>query len=124
MPVARLGVRAVPTYFRPQFQKHAGEVCGGVELVLVDESKVAAYRLGVELIVAFKSRAPSAFAWRAKPYEFVADRPAIDLLTGTDELRLALEGESGLSSWLASWSADEAEFREERREVLLYPEDA
>ena len=29
-----MGVAAVPTYFRPQFQKHRGEVCGGVELVV------------------------------------------------------------------------------------------
>ena len=29
-----MGVAAVPTYFRPQFQKHRGEVCGGVELVI------------------------------------------------------------------------------------------
>ena len=35
LPLRALGVAAVPTYFRPQFQKHRGEVCGGVELVIV-----------------------------------------------------------------------------------------
>jgi len=122
MPLERLGVRPIPTYFRPQFQKHAGSVCGGVELAVVDETRVAAFRYGVELLVVLKSVAPRAFAWRREPYEFVADRPAIDLLAGTDELRLALEGAGGLEAWIASWQKDEEEFRSEREEILLYRE--
>ncbi|MCB1007475.1 MAG: DUF1343 domain-containing protein [Acidobacteria bacterium] len=120
MPLARFGVRPIPTYFRPQFQKHAGSVCGGVELALVDESRVAAFRYGVELLAVIKSVAPRAFEWRSEPYEFVADRPAIDLLAGTDELRLALEGAASLGEWVASWERDEREFRSEREEILLY----
>ncbi len=121
--LARFGVQAVPTYFRPQFQKHRGQVCGGVELLLVDASRVAAYRCGIELLVAARSTAADAFGWRAEPYEFVSDRPAIDLLTGGDDFRRALEGEGGLDEWIASWTTDEAEFRRERRDALLYPEE-
>lgn len=121
-PARRFGVRAIPTYFRPQFQKHAGAVCGGVELAVVEPARVAGYRLGVEVLSALKSTAPQAFAWRSAPYEFVADRPAIDLLSGGDDLRRALEGGGDLGSWLDGWAADEGEFREERRAALLYPE--
>ena len=121
--LGRFGVQAVPTYFRPQFQKHRGQVCGGVELLLVDPSRVAAYRCGIELLVAARSAAAAAFGWRAEPYEFVSDRPAIDLLTGGDDFRRALEGEGGLDEWIASWTTDEAEFRRERRDALLYPEE-
>ena len=120
-PLARFGVRAVPTYFRPQFQKHRGEVCGGVELVVVDPAKVAGYRVGIELLIALKSCSPRAFRWREAPYEFVADRPAIDLLTGGDDFRRAIEGGGVLDRWLDSWERDEREFREERAEILLYP---
>lgn len=121
-PLRSFGVRAVPTYFRPQFQKHRGEVCGGVELVIVDPLRVAGYRLGIELLVALKSVAPGAFRWREAPYEFVADRPAIDLLTGGDAFRRAVEGGGNLDGWLATWKSDEREFRAERAEILLYPE--
>ena len=31
------------------------------------------------------------FAWRTEPYEFVADRPAIDLLTGDPAVRLHID---------------------------------
>ena len=33
----------------------------------------------------------AAFAWRTEPYEFVSHRPAIDLLTGGDAVRLGIE---------------------------------
>lgn len=123
-PLAALGVRALPTYFRPWNQKHRGEICGGVELVVGEAAGVAAYRFGVELLSALAREAGERFRWREAPYEFVADRPAIDLLAGTDRLRAALGRDGSLAEWIASWGADEAAFREERRAALLYPEAA
>lgn len=114
------GVRLVPTYFRPQFQKHAGEVCGGVEILVMDRAAVAPYRLGVELLVALHGLDPSQFAWRHEPYEFVADLPAIDLLTGSDQLRHSLDSGHDLEPWLDSWAVDEEGFRREREAILLY----
>ncbi|HSL83020.1 MAG TPA: DUF1343 domain-containing protein [Thermoanaerobaculia bacterium] len=116
------GVAAVPCYFRPQFQKHAGEVCGGIELKVTDPRELRPYRLGVELLAVLAEVAPDAFAWRDAPYEFVTDRPAIDLLTGSADFRHALESGRGLDAWIESWRQDEAAFLEERRPALLYPE--
>jgi uncharacterized protein YbbC (DUF1343 family) len=120
------GVAFLPTFFRPQFQKHAGEVCGGVELVVTDAASFRPYRAGVEVLAALACLAP--LSWRAAPYEFVADRPAIDLLTGGARCRLALERGAGagaaLEEWVASWAADEESFRRERAGVLLYPEES
>jgi uncharacterized protein YbbC (DUF1343 family) len=117
------GVTFVPTYFRPQFQKHRGEVCGGVELLLTDRAAFQSYRTGVELLAAVHRLWPNRFAWREAPYEFVSDRPAIDLLTGGPECRQAIESGEGLEAWIAGWIQDERAFRDERREILLYPED-
>ena len=124
-PLQEMGIAAVPTYFRPQFQKHSGETCGGVELVVQDATKVRGYRLGLEILRALKAVAPTTFRWREAPYEFVADRPAIDLLTGSDVFRRALDGDpsADLRGWFETFTADEQEFREERREILLYPEE-
>jgi uncharacterized protein YbbC (DUF1343 family) len=120
--LGELGVAAVPTYFRPWHQKHRGEVCGGVELVILAPDRVASLRVGVEVLAAFARAAPAAFRWREAPYEFVADRPAIDLLTGSDALRRAVDAGRGFDEWIASWEADESAFRASRREHLLYPE--
>lgn len=117
------GVDFLPAYFRPQFQKHGGEVCAGVEIVLRDRRAVRAYALGLELLAAFRRVAPQAFDWRAEPYEFVIDRPAIDLLTGSPRYREVLEaGGQGLRELIATWGDDEEAFREERREILRYPD--
>jgi uncharacterized protein YbbC (DUF1343 family) len=117
------GAAFVPTYFKPQFQKHRGEVCGGVELLVTEPSAFQSYRTGVELLDAVHRLWPERFAWREAPYEFVSDRPAIDLLTGGPQCREAIESGEGLKDWIATWEADEQAFREERREILLYPEE-
>jgi uncharacterized protein YbbC (DUF1343 family) len=117
------GVAFVPTYFRPQFQKHRGCVCGGAELLVTDAEVFEPYRAGIELLAAIHRLWPEEFAWREAPYEFVADRPAIDLLTGGPECRQAIENGGSLADWIASWKAEENAFREERREILLYPEE-
>ena len=123
------GLAAVPTYFRPQFQKHAGALCGGVELVVTDAERLRPVRAGVALLAALAAVAPDAFAWRREPYEFVHDLPAIDLLAGTDALRRALDisadgqgRDRAIERWLGTWEADEAAFRELRRSALIYPE--
>ncbi len=125
-PLAPLGVRAMPTCFRPWHQKHRGEVCGGVELAIISPRRVAGLRIGVEVLAALHRVAADRFAWRAAPYEFVTDRPAIDLLAGSAALRLALDAgdAAALDAWMASWTADEDAFRAERRDILIYPEEA
>jgi uncharacterized protein YbbC (DUF1343 family) len=115
------GVRFVPARFRPEFQKHAGVSCGGVEIVVVDAARVEPYRLGVEMLLEL-ARHPG-FGWRTQPYEFVSDRPAIDLLSGDTALREAIESGVEPVEWLASWAADEEAFRRRREPRLLYPLD-
>ncbi len=116
------GVVFLPTYFRPQFQKHARAACGGVQIVVRDAKRFAAYRTGVELVAAIHRHLGEGFAWRRAPYEFVSDRPAIDLLTGGADFRRALAAGAGLEEWIAGWAADEAAFRQQRGDVLLYAE--
>ncbi len=120
---AAAGARFAPVYFRPQFQKHRGRVCAGVRWFVTEPDLLRPYVAGIEILRAFAELATD-FAWRAAPYEFVTDQPAIDLLTGSDALRRSLEEGAGLDSWLAGFAADVAEFRERRRPFLLYGDDA
>ncbi len=114
------GVTFLPTYFKPLHQKHRGEACGGVELVITDPEALRPFRVGVEVLAALREVAPDVFRWRRAPYEFVSDRATIDLLSGGPDLRTALENGAGLPDWIASWAADEEAFRRERAEILLY----
>jgi uncharacterized protein YbbC (DUF1343 family) len=117
------GVRFLPTYFKPQFQKHAGEVCGGVEVVVTRAQAFAPYRTGCEIVAAFYRHRPRGgyrFEWREAPYEFVSEVPAIDLLTGSAAYREILESGGDLEDFYATWKSDEEAFDDERRDVLLY----
>jgi uncharacterized protein YbbC (DUF1343 family) len=115
------GVHFVPTFFRPVFHKHEGEICGGVEIKVIDPSSFQPYRCGVEILFGFQRVAPDAFAWRDRPYEFVSDRPAIDLLSGSGELRELLEAGGDPADLFESWASQEDQFRRECEPWLLYP---
>lgn len=118
------GARYLPAWFRPQFHKHAGAICAGIQVVVTAPRTFPAYRFGVELVAALHELFPDRFAWRTAPYEFVSDRPAIDLLTGSSALREALEQGRSYASWLDSWQHDEETFRTRRSSILLYPASA
>ncbi len=114
------GCRFRPLYFRPMFQKHAGKTCGGVQIHLTDRRRFDACATGAAFLQSVKRVAPDAFAWRAKPYEFVADIPAIDLLAGNEKLRLALDSGTDLAELAIEWAQERAAFEEVRRETFLY----
>ena len=114
------GCRFRPLYFRPKFQKHAGGTCGGVQIHVTDRQAFDSYSTGVAFLQSVKRVAPEAFVWREKPYEFVADIPAIDLLAGDAQLRLALDADADLRELTQQWVQERAEFEATRREILLY----
>ena len=114
------GCRFRPLYFRPRFQKHAGSTCGGVQIHVTDRRLFDSYLTGVAFLQSVRRVAPGTFAWRAKPYEFVADIPAIDLLAGDEQFRLALEAGADLGDLTARWAQERAAFEEIRRETFLY----
>ncbi len=114
------GCRFRPLYFRPKFQKHAGGTCGGVQIHITDRRRFDSYAVGVAFLQSVKRVAPDVFAWRAKPYEFVADIPAIDLLAGDERLRLALDSGADLAELIADWARERAAFETVRREMWLY----
>ena len=114
------GVRFRPASFLPTFHKHAGRSCGGVQIHVTDRRAFLPYRTGIALLVALKAAAGDAFEWRREAYEFVADVPAIDLLTGGDEIRLGVEAGASTRELAATWEEGERDFAEARREFLFY----
>ena len=115
------GIGFRPARFRPEFQKHAGRVCGGVELHILEREGFDPLQLGLELLRAFHDHDPERFEWRPDPYEFVADVPALDLLTGSAEARRVVEAGEPLEPLLAGWADEVTAFEESLDGVLLYP---
>jgi uncharacterized protein YbbC (DUF1343 family) len=111
-----------PLWFRPTFQKHAGTLCGGVQVHVTDESRFAPLRTGLAIVVAARRLWPEVFDWRREPYEFVSDRLAIDLLLGTDALRHMIERGATVPELVEACASGQAAFEERRQPFLLYGE--
>lgn len=116
------GVKFRPAWFRPTFQKFAGQDCGGVQLHVTDRANFLPVRTGLAVLAAVRELSGTRFAWRTEEYEFVSDRPAIDLLFGSDRERLALEAGAPWRQVANAWGAEEAAFHKRRESFLLYPE--
>ncbi len=113
-----------PTSFRPEFGKHAGQVCAGVEWHVTGRAVLRPVEAGVRLLAEVRAQNPGEFAWRREAYEFVSDVPAIDLLTGSDRAREVIEGRADASELFGSWVSYCEGFRAERGAFLLYPENS
>ena len=116
------GVTFLPTYFRPQFQKHKGAVCGGVEWVTTDAACAAP--LSHRGRAAEGSGRGGAGAARLAAGRLrICHRPAGD----RSAVRRCALPRGPRRGWRRArrldgeaWSGDEEEFRRERQPILLY----
>lgn len=118
---AQPGLRALPYVFRPMFGKGAGHACQGLFLQVTDAQAFRPWEAGLCVLAAFRASDPDRFAWRTRAYEFVTDRPAIDLLLGNDRLRPALEAGADPRELARQAGAEAARFSAAAQPILLYP---
>jgi uncharacterized protein YbbC (DUF1343 family) len=103
------GFVARPLTFRPTFQKHAGTICGGVQIHVTDPVAFRPVATYVALIALAHRQDPERFRFRAERYEYVDTIPAFDLLTGSARARRAIEaGEDPLEIAMAVSRPDPA----------------
>jgi uncharacterized protein YbbC (DUF1343 family) len=114
------GVHFRPHSFIPTFQKHAGELCHGVQIHVLDRAAFNPVITGIALIKAFHDLYPDDFEWQSPPYEYVYDRLPFDVIAGTTKLREQIEGGVSIEEIAASWAAGEKDFAERRKPYLLY----
>jgi uncharacterized protein YbbC (DUF1343 family) len=114
------GVHFRPHSFLPTFQKHAGEICHGVQPHVLSRADFKPVRAGIAVIKAFHDLYPNEFRWKEPPYEYELERLPFDVIAGTRQLRKQIEGRVSLLEIANSWQTDEATFRQQRAEFLLY----
>ncbi len=113
------GVHVAPTSFIPTRQKWMGNMCQGVRWVVSDEKAFRPYLTGLAFIwLAHLLYKDKGFEWRNAPYEFVTERPAIDLLTGSADFREAI-GEISMDD-LERLAETPGELLDLRESSLLY----
>jgi len=106
--------------FRPMFHKHGATSCHGVQVHVTDRDRFRPFESYLALLREAIRQDPESFRWRRDAYEFVTDRPAIDLLLGRTDLRPLLERGATLAEMQALWVKDLATFGDLRRGFLAY----
>lgn len=119
------GCRLRPCWFEPTFHKHVGKLCAGVQIHVDDEvydqNQFRSWRLVALAFKALRRLQPGYALWRDFPYEYENDRLAIDLINGSELLRLWVDDEAATPEDLdALTGVDEAAWLEEREAVLMY----
>ncbi len=114
------GVFFRPLFFKPTFQKWAGQVCGALQIHVTDRKRFRPYLTGLAILKAIYDLYPIQFKWREKPYEFVSDIPAIDLLTGSAEFRKRLKQGFLWKEMRDFYEEGKSALLSERRNYLLY----
>ncbi len=114
------GLSVMPIEFRPMFQKHAGKRCGGIYLSITDRAALRPLRAYIAILQVFRDFLGDEGFFRAKPYEFVSDIPAIELLLGDRRLIQLFYDKAPAEGIDAHLSAAEERWRLERQEYLLY----
>lgn len=115
------GVFFRPLFFEPTFQKHAGKLCGGAQMHLINRLKFRPFRTAVAILKAVRELYPKEKLWREPPYEYETFKLPIDILAGNSRLREKIEKNSSLTRMEEAWREECSSFnRNVRRHFLLY----
>jgi uncharacterized protein YbbC (DUF1343 family) len=119
------GCRLRDCWFEPTFSKHAGKLCGGIQIhvedATYDHENFRPWRLIALALKSLRLLKPGYDLWRNFPYEYERDRLAIDVINGSELLRKWVDDPAAAPGDLdALAKADEESWLEERESVLLY----
>jgi uncharacterized protein YbbC (DUF1343 family) len=112
-------------WFQPTFHKHEATLCNALmihaEGAFYDHAAFRPWRLQALAFKAIRRLYPDYPLWRDFPYEYEFERLAIDVINGGPALREWVDdAAAGLGDLDAAASHDEAAWREETADLLLY----
>ncbi len=108
-----------PYYFRPVFNKHAGQICGGFFIHVTDPLSFKPFRAGISVLRAVMDECPE-FTFLHGVYEFNSVHPAFDLLCGNSTVRELLSAGADGDTIEASWKEEESSACEEMKAFRIY----
>lgn len=120
------GCRLRPCWFEPTFNKHTGKLCAGLQVHVEDPAfyQHEAFRPWRLFALAFKALRrlkPDYDLWADFPYEYETGKLAIDVINGSELLRLWVDDPKATAADLEALArADETAWTAARRAVLIY----
>ncbi len=109
-----------PLFFEPAFQKHAGKLCGGLQIHVTARKRFRPFKTGAAIIKAVYDLYPGKFKWKSPPYEYEMKKLPIDILAGSARLRSDLEAGVPLDTMEQVWKMECRSFRRRVKKHFLY----
>lgn len=109
-----------PLYFQPTFHKFSGQVCGGFQIMVLDEKKFSSLLFTLQLLKILRNFYPHDFQFPEGPYEFRSDKKAIQLLAGDSQILDFLDGKLSFERLKAYFLEEEIAWERKRKDFLLY----
>jgi uncharacterized protein YbbC (DUF1343 family) len=103
------GVRFVPIRFTPSASVYKGELCAGVNIILIDRERCNVVDVGIMLAMTLQRMYPEKFEVN-KIQHLLLHEPTLE----------AIKGGKGLQEIRALWQPDLEEFQKRRAKYLLY----
>jgi len=114
------GVEFRPVFFTPEFGKYAGLHCRGLLFGVSRPAELRSFALFYELLRLVRKKHTADFRWNEQAYEFEKDRPAIDLISGSPQIRLAIEADCPFVELAEQIRREREAYLEEVQPYLLY----
>jgi uncharacterized protein YbbC (DUF1343 family) len=114
------GIKLRPIIFMPTFQKHANTDCGGFQIHITDRTKANCWRLCQLLLQELMHELKEDFQYKKPPYEYDYHNNPLDLINGTDQLRLWAENKGDLAELLKIEKQNTQAYMDKRAQFLLY----
>ena len=109
-----------PLYFEPTFGKWKGEVCRGFQIHILNKKKFNSFKTGFLILKISYNLYTDKFKWKEPPYEYEYEKLPIDIIAGTDYLRLSIEKDYSLKEIEEKIEEDCKKFQFLRKNYLLY----
>ena len=119
------GCRLRECWFEPTFHKYEGQLCTGIQIHVDDDhydhSTFQPWRLMALAFKALRQIDPDYDLWRDFTYEYEYDRLAIDLINGSEQLRLWVDDDAATPADLEQLTReDELSWIDSRSDLLIY----
>jgi uncharacterized protein YbbC (DUF1343 family) len=114
------GVKFRVLSFEPTFNKYAGQFCHGLQIHVTDPCAVESVNLAVTILKSVREMTPDHFSWRLPPYEYELEKWPIDILWGSDKLRMGIDQGKSVDNILDGVDEELRTFAAEVEPYLLY----
>ena len=94
--------------------------CGGWQIHITNRRVVRPWKITQVVFRELFQMLGNEFQWKQPPYEYEYEKMPIDILNGTDQLRIWVEKNGSYDDLLKIEIDGRSDFKEQRSEVLLY----